>query len=91
MTNEQMTAVEKALKRAYSLGQTYWQQADSEYTSDHKKSALTQARFNELLRDTLAACASPPPPALSFETWLSGIADEMKAATDAIKKGELPR
>lgn len=40
--------VRAAMKRAYSLGQTYWQQADSEYTSQHKKADVTAGRFIEL-------------------------------------------
>jgi hypothetical protein len=41
-------AVRAAMKRAYNLGQTYWQQADSEYTSQHKKADVTAGRFIEL-------------------------------------------
>ena len=44
-----------ALKRAYNLGQTYWQQADSDYTSDHKKSDVTAATFKQLVADTETA------------------------------------
>lgn len=39
------------LRRAYSLGQTYWQQADSEYTSQHRKADETQAKFEALVSD----------------------------------------
>ena len=34
-----------ALRKAWQLGQTYWQQADSEYASQWKKSDETQAKF----------------------------------------------
>lgn len=50
----------KALRRAYSLGQTYWQQADSEYSSQHKKADATAATFEKLLADTLAAQQPEP-------------------------------
>jgi hypothetical protein len=52
MTSEELRA---ALKRAYNLGQTYWQQADSEYSSHWKKADVTQATFRQLVDDTLAA------------------------------------
>lgn len=47
--------VSKALRRAWQLGQTYWQQADSEYTSHHKKADETQAKFQTLVDETRAA------------------------------------
>ena len=47
--------VSKALAKAWRLGQTYWQQADSEYTSQHKKAAETQAKFQALVDETRAA------------------------------------
>ena len=52
MTSEDLRA---ALKRAYSLGQTYWQQADSEYSSQWKKADATQATFRQLVEDTVSA------------------------------------
>jgi hypothetical protein len=52
-----MTSVElrAALKRAYYLGQTYWQQADSEYQSQWKKADVTQESFRQLVEDTVAS------------------------------------
>ena len=47
--------VSKALRRAWQLGQTYWQQADSEYQSHWKKADVTQATFDQLVEDTRAA------------------------------------
>src|SRR5574337_1295543 len=47
--------VSKALRKAWQLGQTYWQQADSEYTSQHRKADETQARFQALVDETRAA------------------------------------
>lgn len=56
-----------ALRRAFNLGQTYWQQADSEYTSQHRKADETLARFNALVVEISAALSQPqageiPPP-----------------------------
>lgn len=59
MTNEELT---KALKRAYNLGQIYWQQADSEYTSQHKKADVTEATFKELIETTVAALEAKDKP-----------------------------
>jgi predicted nuclease with TOPRIM domain len=47
----------KALRKAWQLGQTYWQQADSEYTSQWRKADVTQASFQQLIDDTRAAIA----------------------------------
>ncbi len=41
-----------ALRKAWQLGQTYWQQADSEYISQNKKSDETYAKFQQLSEDT---------------------------------------
>ena len=47
--------VSKAMRRAWSLGQTYWQQADSESWNQQDKSADTQRKFDALIEETLAA------------------------------------
>lgn len=47
-------AITKALRKAWQLGQTYWQQADSDFTSQHKKSDETSAKFNTLVANTAA-------------------------------------
>lgn len=52
MTSEELRA---ALRRAYNLGQTYWQQADSEYMSQHRKADETQRKFEELVETTLSS------------------------------------
>jgi hypothetical protein len=57
MTSEELRA---ALKRAYNLGQTYWQQADSEHSSQWKKADATQATFRQLVEDTVSAFEETP-------------------------------
>lgn len=52
--------VEKALRRAYALGQTYWQQADSDSFSEQRRSNETAVKFSQLVADT---CSAPPAPA----------------------------
>jgi hypothetical protein len=52
MTEEQ---IRTALRRAYNLGQTYWQQADSDYQSQWKKADATAAKFRDLVEETVAA------------------------------------
>ncbi len=58
MTNEQLDVVTKALRRAWSLGQTYWSQADSESYSQNRRADETQLAFQRLVEDTRAALAS---------------------------------
>jgi len=43
--------LESYIKRAFQLGQTYWQQADSEYASDYKKADATYQKFQDLLQE----------------------------------------
>ena len=50
--------LEKALKLAFNLGQTYWAQADSDYVSQQNKSGGTREKFNQLITDTCAALAN---------------------------------
>lgn len=45
----------KSLNRAWHLGQTYWQQADSEYASQNRKSEATQAAYQALVDETRSA------------------------------------
>lgn len=47
--------VSKALRRAWQLGQTYWQQADSDSWSQNKKADETQAKFATLVDEMRAA------------------------------------
>jgi len=52
MNNKTEQTVTDALRRAFSLGQIYWQQADSEYISQHRKVDATRAKFQELCERT---------------------------------------
>lgn len=55
MDEDKIGMVNRALRKAWQLGQTYWQQADSEYFSQHKKAAETHAEFQQLVAETRAA------------------------------------
>lgn len=55
MTDEKSNLVLLALKKAFNLGQRYWQQVDSEYTSQHKKADITLAQFDALCSETADA------------------------------------
>lgn len=58
MSNENLQdLVSKAMRRAWQLGQTYWQQADSESWSQNKKAGETEAKFHQLVDETRAAIA----------------------------------
>ena len=61
MTDKRL--IEKALSRAFSLGQTYWQQADSDSWKENKKSSSTREDYNHLVQDTLALFSSGQKPA----------------------------
>lgn len=45
----------KALRRAFHLGQIYWQQADSESRAENRKAEGTQQKFDALLEEAVAA------------------------------------
>ena len=72
--------VSKALRRAWLLGQTYWQQADSEYRSVWEKSDATLDAFDQLVADTKAAILtsnSGAQPASSFADAYQGAMEEV--------------
>lgn len=48
MTQELRDTITKAMGKAYQLGQIYWQQADSDFESQHKKADVTAAKFKVL-------------------------------------------
>ena len=50
--------VSKALSRAYSLGQLFWQQADSESHIQNRKSYDTDLKFQALVDATRATVLS---------------------------------
>ncbi len=50
--------VSLAMRKAWQLGQIYWQQADSESIRQHRKADETQAKFQQLVEDTRAAIAA---------------------------------
>lgn len=54
ITTKFRLAVSAAIKRAYALGQLYWQQADSESYRENAKSDTTRAKFGELLSEAEA-------------------------------------
>ena len=57
---EQLTANElrKVLSRVWSLGQTYWQQADSDSYRQQDKSEETRQKYLALVEETCAALSS---------------------------------
>lgn len=50
-------AMRAALNRAFQLGQTYWQQADSDSYKQNAKSDVTMGTFRALVDETCAAIA----------------------------------
>jgi hypothetical protein len=64
--------VKADMRRAYNLGQLYWQQADSDFTSQHKKSDETATKFSALCEETCAAIAAleaEPPEQETARDW----------------------
>lgn len=49
-----------ALRKAFNLGQTYWQQVDSEYPSQWKKGDVTRAKLGTLIDETITAHSAQP-------------------------------
>ena len=58
MSEDVQDVVSKAMRQAFQLGQTYWQQADSESYSQNKKADDTQRKFYELVDKTRATIAT---------------------------------
>ena len=52
MNEDIADAVSKALRRAWQLGQTYWQQADSDSYKQNARSEQTQTMFMDLVNET---------------------------------------
>ena len=46
--------VRAAMKKAYLLGQSYWRLADSDWTSNHRKSEQVARDFSTLVDETVA-------------------------------------
>lgn len=63
------------LRKAYSLGQTWWQQADSEYRRENKKADETAAKFAELVENVVLA--------VTFELNRAGATEAAKATGTA--------
>jgi hypothetical protein len=55
MNEDKIDLVSNALIKAWRLGQKYWQQADSEYSSHHRLADETQTKFQLLVDETCAA------------------------------------
>lgn len=79
----------KALRRAYSLGQTYWQQADSDSYAQNRRSDETQRKFDALLDDVRGALfahctvvAEAERHACSIAVWMTRMDSEAEDADD---------
>lgn len=47
--------VDTAMRRAFNLGQTYWQQADSQSYAENRRSDATRQKFEEVLAEIRTA------------------------------------
>ena len=72
MTDKKTEALKLALKKAFDLGKRYWQQANSDFTSQWRKSDVTLASFNQLVEDTIRdALAEQPAQQQEPVAWIS--------------------
>jgi len=60
MTTEREELVKRMLNDAFNLGQTYWQQADSESYKQNKLSLGTRIKFEDLTHEAIAALTANP-------------------------------
>ena len=94
MSEDAADAVSKALRRAWQLGQTYWQQADSDSYKQHALSEQTQAVFMDLVTETHATMAQAGAMiAAERERWqriASAAQNVTTGCTDKIDYFELP-
>lgn len=47
----ELMTFEQVIRRAFYLGQVYWQQADSDSRKENKKSTETLKQLNELIKE----------------------------------------
>ena len=68
---ERAELIRKAMRRAFSLGQTYCEQAESEYQSQWNKADGTKKTFEGLLKETVALLEAQRPELkpLTDERW----------------------
>ena len=64
--------VQKALRRAYHLGQNYWADADSESYAANKRSDKHRQNFDELCEEALAYTTPPQ------RTWVGLTDDDLR-------------
>lgn len=75
--------VSKALRKAWQLGQDYWQHANSEYRSDWRKVDATRYAFDQLVEDTKAiltsnSCAQTAP--IVPDGWVRAVDEALVTA-----------
>jgi hypothetical protein len=81
LSDDTIDAVSKALRRAWELGQTYWQQADSDYWKQQDLSVGTQQKFEMLIDETSALLAADG--ALTFESALAELVNKIDTSLDS--------
>ena len=64
-----MNLVVKALRKAYRLGQQYWEQADSESYKKQDKAADTQKEFEKLVEDATDEQELAASTKLALDEW----------------------
>jgi hypothetical protein len=60
MSKAEALSIAIAMRKAFNLGATYWQQADSEYSSQWKKADATKAQLDTLIEDSIKHALEQP-------------------------------
>jgi len=81
--------VTAAIRRAFQLGQTYWQQADSESYKENKKADATRDRYNALCIETAEIAARADTRIAELETAMKrqAAAESLRADAERWRKG----
>lgn len=85
MNKEQIEVeIQNALRAAYRTGQVYWQQADSEYVSQNKKSEKTAENFADFVTEKSAAIAALAERATALAAAGEIDVEQLQARLDAL-------
>lgn len=84
----QQDQMREALRKSFTLGQRYWQQADSDYESEHKKSDETHQKYRQLVEETLQALAAEPAPLVRLTDDLASSLQTAHFLIEALSQGK---
>lgn len=77
-TKEPTPIVEKALRQAFWLGQTYWAQAEQGNQRLNRRAEETRAKFEQLVAETCALSPEQAAQQYTLQFWKKTLAQECK-------------